>query len=226
MTARQSHHLPRPLLVTDCDEVLLHMVAPFRDWLAEAHDIVFELVGGDFGRALKHRDSGALVEAGHVWTLLNGFFDTEMDRQTPFAGAVEALTALAGHADIVVLTNLLDHRRDSRARQLARVGLDLPVVCNQGGKGEPLARIVAEYAPSMVLFIDDLPQHHQSAAEHVPDSWRLHMVGEAELAPHITCAHRAGYAHARIDRWDAALPWLLERIAAGEPAPATIGVAA
>ena len=25
----------RPLVVTDCDEVLLHMVAPFRDWLGE-----------------------------------------------------------------------------------------------------------------------------------------------------------------------------------------------
>ena len=25
--------MSRPLLITDCDEVLLHMVAPFRDWL-------------------------------------------------------------------------------------------------------------------------------------------------------------------------------------------------
>ena len=26
----------RPLLVTDCDEVLLHMVSHFSDWVAEA----------------------------------------------------------------------------------------------------------------------------------------------------------------------------------------------
>ena len=25
----------RPLIISDCDEVLLHMVAPFRDWLGE-----------------------------------------------------------------------------------------------------------------------------------------------------------------------------------------------
>ena len=31
----------RPLLLTDCDEVLLHMVAHFQDWLGEAHAIDF-----------------------------------------------------------------------------------------------------------------------------------------------------------------------------------------
>ena len=36
----------RPLLITDCDEVLLHMVAHFQDWLGEAHaiDFAFESV--------------------------------------------------------------------------------------------------------------------------------------------------------------------------------------
>ena len=46
--------LPRPLLVTDCDEVLLYMVAPFRAWLDEEHDIEFDFSGGDFAKALKH----------------------------------------------------------------------------------------------------------------------------------------------------------------------------
>ena len=31
--------MSRPLLVTDCDEVLLHMVAHFGDWLSEAHQL-------------------------------------------------------------------------------------------------------------------------------------------------------------------------------------------
>ena len=29
--------MSRPLLISDCDEVLLHMVAHFADWLDEAH---------------------------------------------------------------------------------------------------------------------------------------------------------------------------------------------
>jgi hypothetical protein len=41
---------------------------------------------------------------------------------------------------------------------------------------------------------------------------RLHLCGEPLLAPHIACAHEAGHAHARIDDWDRALPWLLERL--------------
>ena len=41
---------------------------------------------------------------------------------------------------------------------------------------------------------------------------RLHLCGEPMLAPHIDCAHKAGHAHARIDTWEHALPWLLQRI--------------
>ena len=37
--------MSKPLIITDCDEVLLHMVAPFRDWLGEAHGIDFSMEG-------------------------------------------------------------------------------------------------------------------------------------------------------------------------------------
>jgi hypothetical protein len=32
------------------------------------------------------------------------------------------------------------------------------------------------------------------------------------ISPHIACAHKAGHAHARIDDWTGALPWLMDRI--------------
>lgn len=214
-----SSKAPRPLLITDCDEVLLYMVAPFRDWLDEAHDIEFDMSGGDFAKALVDRKTREAVKPGDIWPLLNAFFDTEMHRQMPIPGAVEALKAIGEHADIVVLTNLNDHRQQSRSEQLARFGLHHRVVCNQGPKGEPLKRIVDEHAPSVAIFVDDLPQHHESAAEHAPEVWRLHMVGETALAPHIVCAATAGHAHARIDSWTAALEWVMERIALGVPAP-------
>lgn len=209
----------RPLLITDCDEVLLHMVAPFRDWLDEDHGIDFDFAGGDFAKALIDRKTREAIAPTDIWPLLNQFFDGQMHRQTPIPGAVEALTTLAEHADIVVLTNLMDHRQASRAEQLAAFGLNFPVVCNQGPKGEPLARIVAEYEAEVAVFVDDLPQHHASAAEHVPHVWRLHMVGERGIAPHIACAHDAGHAHARIDHWPAALDWIRARFVAGTPAP-------
>lgn len=211
--------LPRPLLVTDCDEVLLYMVAPFRAWLDEEHDIEFDFSGGDFAKALIDRKTREAVEPGVIWPLLNGFFDTEMHRQMPIPGAVEALKTISERADIVVLTNLNDHRQQARSDQLARFGVHHQVVCNQGPKGEPLRRIIDQHAPSVAIFVDDLPQHHESAAEHAPDVWRLHMVGEAALAPHIACAADAGHAHARIDSWHEALDWVLERFATGVSAP-------
>ena len=202
----------RPLIVSDCDEVLLHMVAPFRDWLAEAHGVEFSMVGADFGQALRHQDTGDLVEGPEIWRLLNLFFDTEMHRQLPIAGAVEGVARLVEHADVVILTNLGDHRQETRAKQLRDVGIEARVFTNQGPKGPALQAILAEYRPAHAVFIDDLPQHHGSVAELLPHVTRLHLCGEPLLAPHIACAHKAGHAHARIDDWDSALPWLLERI--------------
>ncbi|WP_370177329.1 HAD family hydrolase [Alteriqipengyuania sp.] len=201
----------RPLVISDCDEVLLRMVSHFRDWLGEEHEIDFAFQS-DFARALTRREDGEAVDQKDIWRLLNAFFDTEMDRQDPVEGAVEAYGQLAEKADVVILTNLLDHRQQDRADQLARYGIDAKVYTNQGPKGAAIARIIEEYSPSRSLFIDDLSQHHNSAREHAPDTVRLHLCGEPGLAPHIACGEKAGDAHARIDRWDDALPWILQRL--------------
>jgi len=202
----------RPLVITDCDEVLLHMVTPFRDWLAQTQGIDFHWVGNDFSKALRYADSGELVEAKEIWRLLNLFFDHEMPRQGPIAGAVHAINTLAERADVVVLTNLMDHRQEARAQQLADHGIHARVFTNQGPKGPALRAILDEYQPSRAVFIDDIAQHLGSVAEVAPEVIRLHLCGEPLLAPHIVCGHAAGHAHARIDTWEHALPWLLEQL--------------
>ncbi len=204
--------MSRPLVISDCDEVLLHMIAPFRDWLGEAHQIDFDLSGREFHQAMTRRGTGEAVDPTEVWPLLNRFFDDEMHRQMPIAGAVKGIAALAEHADVVVLTNLLDHRQENRTRQLADHGIRVRVFTNQGPKGPALKAILDEYRPSRAVFIDDLAQHHGSVAELLPHVSRLHLCGEPSIAPHIACAHQAGHAHARIDDWESALPWLLARL--------------
>jgi hypothetical protein len=204
--------MSRPLVVSDCDEVLLHMVAHFRDYVGEAHGVEFDLAGGSFAQAMRYRDGGAVLPDAEMWRLLNLFFDTEMPRQTAIDGAVAAMARLGEDADVVILTNLLDHRAERRTAQLAEHGIAARVFTNQGPKGPALKAIVDEYRPSRVAFIDDLAPHHQSTGEHVPDAIRLHLCGEPLIAGQIDCAHSAGHAHARIDRWDEALPWLLERL--------------
>ena len=121
------------------------------------------------------------------------------------------MTALGEHADVVVLTNLQDHRQETRTRQLADHGLNLRVFTNQGPKGPALQAILDEYQPSRAIFIDDLAQHHGSVAEIAPHVTRLHLCGEPMIAPHIACAHKAGHADARIDDWAGGLA-----LAAGE----------
>lgn len=204
--------MSRPLVISDCDEVLLHMIVHFKDWLEESQGVDFNLVGNNFATAMRWQETGKPVEERDMWRLLGGFFDTEMHRQHPIAGAVEGINALAEAADVVILTNLTDERQQRRAEQLAAYGVHARVFTNQGPKGPALRAIVEEYAPSRAVFIDDLAQHHQSVADIVPDVRRLHLCGEPMLAPHITCAHQAGHAHARIDTWAEALPWLLDQL--------------
>ena len=209
--------MSRPLVISDCDEVLLHMIAPFKQWLEEGQGVDFRLEHGNFGEAMRWQDSGEQVGEKEIWRFLRSFFDTEMPRQLPIAGAVEAMNTLSEHADVVILTNLADHHREMRADQLANVGINAQVYTNQGPKGPALARIIEEHSPSRTFFIDDLPQHHLSALETVPDTTRLHFCGEPMVAETISCAHKAGHAHARIDNWSDALPWLkgkLEEVSA------------
>jgi hypothetical protein len=201
--------MSRPLLITDCDEVLLHMVSHFDAWLDEAHGIRFAFETGSFGEAMTDRASGASIPADRVWPLLDEFFRGEMHRQTLVPGAVEALGRIGEVADIVILTNLGDEAHPWRVEQLARHDIRHEVVCNSGGKGVPARAIVERYGASRAAFVDDLPIHHASVAKHAPDVWRLHMVAEPRLAPAVPPAE---HAHARIDDWDSAVPWLLERL--------------
>jgi hypothetical protein len=202
-------HQGRPLLITDCDEVLLHMVAHFQDWLGEAHAIDFAFETGDFAGALTHRGSGAQVAEERVWPLLTDFFRGEMHRQTLVPGALEALGRIGEVAHIVILTNLGDEAHGWRVEQLAAHGIAHQVVCNQGGKGVPARAIIDQHRAGASVFVDDLAVHHASVAKHSPETWRLHMVAEPRLAPAVPTAE---HAHARIDDWQHATRWILDRL--------------
>ena len=199
--------MSRPLLISDCDEVLLHMVAHFAEWLEGAHDVRFDIESGDFATALT-RD-GKPIASEEVWPLLTEFFRGEMHRQTLVPGALEALGRIGEVADIVILTNLGDEAHPWRVAQLATHGIAHEVVCNRGGKGVPARAIIDRLGAGTTVFVDDLPVHHASVAKHAPDVWRLHMVAEPRLAPAVPPAE---HAHARIDDWPTATEWILDRL--------------
>ena len=199
----------RRLLITDCDEVLLHMVSHFRDWLGEAHEVEYAFETGPFAEALTCRHSGEPLGKEQVWPLLGSFFEGEMHRQTLVPGAIEALGRIGEVADIVILTNLPDLAHPWRVEQLAKHGIAHEVVCNQGGKGVPARALIERHGATRTAFVDDLAVHHASVAKHAPEVHRLHMVAEPRLAPAVSPAE---HAHARIDDWPTACDWILERL--------------
>lgn len=201
--------MSRPLLISDCDDVLLHFAPHFADWVKEAHGLVFVLDQPGFAGALRDTD-GEPVARERVWPLLDLFFDNEMHRQHLVAGAGAALEAIGKQADIVILTNIGDQYHANRVAQLEAFDIRHRVLCNQGGKGAPVLELVAEMKPRATVFIDDLAHHHESVARHAPDVWRLHMIAEPKLA---ASSPPAPFAHARIDRWEEALPWILGKFA-------------
>jgi len=204
--------MTRPLLITDCDEVLLHMLRHFADWVDEAHGLSFALDAPGFREAVRHKDTGAPIEEDRIWPLLDGFFDSEMHRQNVVPGAVEALQEIGEQADIVILTNIGDDYQAGRVEQLAAFDIRYRVLCNRGGKGPPLVELLEEMQPSVAVFVDDLAVHHHSVAKHAPQVWRLHMIAEPIVAAHMPTSP---HAHARIDEWSDARGWILDRFAEG-----------
>ena len=196
--------MKRPLLITDCDEVLLHMVSHFAEWLEAEHGIRFALETGRFTDAMTMIDTGEPLALDQAWILLDAFFRGEMHRQTLVPGAVEALGRIGEVADIVILTNLGNEAHPWRVDQLATHGIRHDVICNSGGKGSAVKKLARRRQSA--VFVDDLPMHHASVARHAPGIWRLHMIAE----PRVACAvPKAEHADARIDDWAEASGWIL-----------------
>jgi FMN phosphatase YigB (HAD superfamily) len=202
------HAQGRPLLISDCDDVLLHFAPHFAEWVAEAHGFSFSLDVPSFAGALRD-EKGVEVTRERAFALLDRFFDREMHRQRLVAGALDALRTIGETADIVILTNIGDQYRANRIAQLERFDIRHRVLCNQGGKGRPVAELIEEMRPSAAVFVDDLPVHHESVAKHAPGVWRLHMIAEPRIA---AITPPAPHADARIDSWSDAVPWILERL--------------
>jgi FMN phosphatase YigB (HAD superfamily) len=205
--------MSRPLFISDCDEVILHFMPHFAEWIEETTDLRLKLDAPSFAGALTGKN-GASVPQERIWVLLDLFFEAEMHRQNVVPGAVEALAAIAERAEIVILTNIGDRFQENRVEQLAAFDIRHRVLCNQGGKGRPVRELLDATKPPVALFVDDLPVHHESVLKHAPEVWRLHMVAEANMA---RLWPPAPHAHARIDAWEAALPWILDRLS-GAPA--------
>lgn len=196
--------MPRPLLICDCDEVLVQFISPFEAWLArEGYALSFGSL--DFAGNIRHIDSGVYPDRRAVRELLFRFFEEHLEDAPPMPGAAESLRAIAEVADIVILTNIDAEHRERRERALAAAGMPYRVISNRGAKGRAVQEL-ASACSGPWLFVDDLPLHHQSVASLCPEVNRLHFVADPRVQ-RLTPA--SPEAHARFTAWTEALPWAL-----------------
>ncbi len=171
----------RPLLVLDVDDVLLHFVGPLLRYF-EGHGCTlrlqtFRLFGNVFDI-----ETGAAVENERVTSLLDGFFASQTDWQTPVEGAAQAVAKIAGKAEVVLLTAMPHRHRDTRRMFLDRIGLTYPLLTTQMAKGPAIRHLRGESGRA-VAFVDDMPHNLASARVSVADSHLFHLIADNSLRP-------------------------------------------
>lgn len=202
----------RPLLICDCDEVLLHFAGPFKTYLDAAHALELSFESFALSGNIRRKSDGGAIERRQIPGLVDGFFADAMHGQPAVDGAAEALKALSSDYDVVILTNIRDQFRDRRREQISALGMPFPVYVNDGPKGPAVAALLAEHGKAHAAFIDDLPPHHSSVKRDTPHVHRVHMVADPALRALIPAAEDA---HARIDVWSDALTYLTDMARTG-----------
>lgn len=186
----------RPLVAVDADEVLVYLA----DHLARY------LEGIGYRMRLAHYQlEGSIYPAGSdepvafegCLELIDRFFEVETLNQQPVPGAAEALARLSAKAQVMVLTNVPGHAGELRRRNLAALGMGYPLVVNTGGKGRALGWLAAR-AEAPVVFIDDSPRQHESAARRAPEVTRIHFVGASHVRRILVDSPAA---HHRVEDW-------------------------
>lgn len=187
------------ILAVDADEVIVHWARDFAVWAAR-DGFHFDMRHHRLEDALSHSD-GVDVTTDVIDDLASRFVAEVTETQSPTPGAVDTLTRLQDRFEIVVLTNVPLWAWQARETNMAALGLDVPVIANEGGKGPALAQLAGRTS-GQTVFIDDSPFQIASAAQTAPQVTRLHFAG-CELMraalPHEPLAHHSPQSWAEVE---------------------------
>lgn len=197
----------KPLVICDVDEVVVHFIQEFEDFISEEG---LKLVPGNPAQpyVVRNEKTQTPITNIQISGLIDTFFVQRTRTMTPIAGAVEGLLALQGEASIVMLTNLPHYAGDDRRANLLGLGLGFPVITNSGPKG-PALRDIASRTTGPVVFIDDSQHFIQSAFDHAPHVHLVHFLHDerfAKFVPHLD------YVSLRSDNWQAVHSHIAERL--------------
>ncbi|MEP1443578.1 MAG: hypothetical protein ABJK39_11280 [Hyphomicrobiales bacterium] len=176
LTLNENLDPQKPLLICDVDEVILHFVAPFEEFLASRNAQLkkqsFKLSGNIIdlasGSAYSMKESGELIQEFH---------NISVDQQSPVDGAIAGLKRLSETYAIVFLTNVAATLTERRREHLASIGAPYPVLQNEGSKAN-MVQTLAKDLTAPIVFIDDLPPHHLAVKAAEPRVNCIHFMAD------------------------------------------------
>ncbi len=189
----------RPVIICDVDEVTLHFVRGFEQWLEE-HELWLDPRSYHFEGNVRRRDDGEVIPTHQLKAHMQAFFKARIGSLEAIEGAAEVLAGLSSEAQVVMLTNLPHEYHETRRRNLAGHGMDYPLITNSGPKG-PAVAAIAGRGNGDCVFVDDHADFLESAHEHHPRAELVHFLHDERFAPH---ARQVPQARARVGHWQAA----------------------
>ena len=186
----------KPVLICDVDEVVLHFVRGFEEWLAQ-FGLWLDPASYEFEGNVRRREDGEAISDEKLNALLGRFFAERIGDLAPIELAAASLAELSRAAQVVLLTNLPHEFHARRRENLARCGVRHPLITNSGPKG-PAVRALARMSARAAVFIDDYPDFLDSARAHAPRAALVHFLHDPRFAPH---ARRIEGEHARVTDW-------------------------
>lgn len=173
--------MTRPLIVCDVDEVILGFAEGFERFIAKRG---LRLVRRSYALSgnIIHIETGDQISDADVKALIHQFHERDVHTLPAVPGASKALSALSTHAQIKFLTNIHERHVRPRTAHLKRIGLDYPVIANQGSKGPALERLAREHRcihlDAPIVFLDDSSAHLDAARAAVPDIFLVHFIAD------------------------------------------------
>ncbi len=181
-TARQIAELARddrPLLVVDVDDVLMEFVRPFTRYL-DSHGLELGLSTFRLHGNIADKTTKAAIEDGRTSELIDDFFRAQDQWQEAVADAADAMAALAGNAEIVMLTAMPHRHRAVRRRHLDKMGFPYPLLTTEMPKGPAIRRLRGDTGRP-VAFVDDIPHNLVSVRAAVADAHLFHLMAMPSL---------------------------------------------
>ena len=161
-----------PLMIFDADEVLVHFAEPFSIYLKK-HNHRLHLTGYRLDNAIKKSETDDVADPDTAKDLVWGFINEETKNQPAAKGAPEALKKLQEYAQIIILSNVPHSVHNDRVVNLKSIGMDYPLISNEGMKGPAVKEILKDHRAES-FFIDDNPYQVESVYNDNQDTVCVH----------------------------------------------------